>query len=86
MNKCATCNKNTINDAARFPSEGKWYCNLGCAPEKETLLTKDKIKQQVSVLRDFLAVKNIKLTQSSAYELIAKIHGYPSWNYLSTEI
>lgn len=47
-------------------------------------ITKDVLKTQVKLLREFLP-SNV-LTQSSAYECIARIHGWQSWNELSAAI
>lgn len=40
-------------------------------------LNKEAIKQQVSILREFLKEP---ISQSSAYNCIAKIYGFENWN------
>ncbi|HLX52375.1 MAG TPA: glyoxalase superfamily protein [Aquella sp.] len=47
-------------------------------------LTKDLIKAQVKILREFLKENNIDLKQSSAYQVISKMYGQKDWNTLST--
>ncbi len=46
-------------------------------------ITKERLKSQVKIIREFLATKDFNLTQSSAYILLAKLHGCKDWNILS---
>jgi hypothetical protein len=49
-------------------------------------LTKDILKSQVKILREFLKANDIQLTQSSAYIVLSKIHGFHDWHELSEEL
>lgn len=55
--------------------------------------TKESVRKQVEVLMEFLhkdvyqkCHTNKSITRSSAYHLIAKIHGFENWNTLSAHI
>lgn len=49
-----------------------------------TVLTSKEVKEKASVLRDYLAGIDRKITRGNALEAVSKIHGYKSWNVLSS--
>jgi len=50
------------------------------------ILTKEIIKNQVRTLRIFLLEGGYKITQTSAYQCLAKIYGFENWTALSNEL
>lgn len=47
------------------------------------LINKEEIKKQVTILRGFLMTGGYELSQSAAYNLMANLYGFESWNQLS---
>jgi len=47
------------------------------------IISKEFIKEQVKIMREFLKSGGTELTQSAAYNLIAKMYGIADWNTLS---
>ena len=45
-------------------------------------ITKETLKIQVKIMREFIP----DLTQSSAYQLLAKLYGFDGWNQLSAAL
>lgn len=50
------------------------------------MLTKEIVKDQVKILRIFLLKGDYKLSQTSAYQCMAKIYGFESWTDLANEL
>jgi len=46
-------------------------------------LSKELLKAQVKIVREFLKEGNMNLTQSTAYILVSKMYGQKDWNTLS---
>ena len=49
-------------------------------------LTKELIKEQVNILRQFLKNGAQDISQSASYEVIAKMYGYENWNILASKL
>lgn len=50
------------------------------------VLTKEVVKGQVKTLREFLSNGDYKLSQTSAYQCMAKIYGFESWTDLANTL
>jgi hypothetical protein len=49
-------------------------------------INKDVLKSQAEVIRAYLKVAGMDLSQSSAYQLLAKLYGFNGWNELSAAL
>ncbi len=49
----------------------------------QIVITKEFIKEQVRIMREFLKSGGTELTQGAAYNLISKMYGVADWNTLS---
>lgn len=50
------------------------------------MLTIDKAKEQVQILKKFLASGDNLISHSACLEVIALINGYHGWNHLCTTL
>jgi len=50
------------------------------------VLTKEIVKDQVKTLRVFLSEGGYQLSQTSAYQCMAKIYGFESWTVLANKL
>jgi hypothetical protein len=46
-------------------------------------LTKEFIKNQILLMREFLKTGGMDIKQSNAYNLLARMYGFKDWNTLS---
>lgn len=49
-------------------------------------ITKDLLKAQIKILREYLKAADFELSQSSAYHAVSKMYGFENWNTLSAHL